>query len=198
MKVNLKILEISAFIAMIVAIVISVNDFDSKCENIENSIFRLHVIANSDSNIDQEIKLKVRDAILEKGHELFADKNSKQQAEETVQKNLTLLRKIAEETIRKNGFDYDVTAEIGKSKFPAKTYGNTTLPAGEYDALRIILGEGKGKNWWCIMFPPLCLSAAREKVELDGILSDGEIELVDSNPRFEMRFWIVEKIRQFK
>ena len=183
---------------MIVAIVISVNDFDSKCENIENSIFRLHVIANSDSNIDQEIKLKVRDAILEKGHELFADKNSKQQAEETVQKNLTLFRKIAEETIRKNGFDYDVTAEIGKSKFPAKTYGNTTLPAGEYDALRIILGEGKGKNWWCIMFPPLCLSAAREKVELDGILSDGEIELVDSNPRFEMRFWIVEKIRQFK
>lgn len=198
MKPNIKILEISVLIAMLATIIISVGNFDENCMNIEDEVFRLHVIANSDNDADQKVKLKVRDAILKESQELFEGKATKKQAEEIVQSNLSHFRDIAEKTLRKNGFDNNVSVEIGKSRFPTRTYGETTLPAGEYDALRVIIGNGEGHNWWCVMFPPLCLPAAEKNANLSDVLSDEELDIVSRNPRFEMRFWIVEKIRQLK
>ena len=116
---------------------------------------RLHILANSDSEADQLVKLKVRDALLERmrGEELA----SKREAEERIRLIGPELRDIAEEVLAASGFDYGVSLQTGVFDFPERDYGGEVYPAGEYSALRVILGEGKGRNWWCVMFPPLCV-----------------------------------------
>ena len=119
--------------------------------------FRLHIIANSDSAADQEVKLKVRDAILELVNEYMKDINTKEEAQEYISSNLQIIKEKADSILKENGMDYTAIPIIGRFEFPDKTYGDVVYPAGEYDALRIILGKGEGKNWWCVLFPPLCL-----------------------------------------
>jgi stage II sporulation protein R len=123
--------------------------------------FRLHILANSNSTQDQQVKLKVRDAVLEAAKGISECENA-DEAEEYIENNLQIILETANETLAKNGFNYTATAEIGNFSFPEKSYKDVTYPAGDYEALRIILGEGNGDNWWCVMFPPLCLS------EIDG------------------------------
>lgn len=121
-----------------------------------DSVIRLHVIANSDREYDQKLKLKVRDAVLEKfGNELDTYEGIDYSRAE-IEKNLELIEKCAKDVIDSSGYDYDVKASLGKSDFPTKTYGDVTLPAGTYEALKIEIGKAEGKNWWCVMFPPLC------------------------------------------
>lgn len=200
MKVNPIILEVSCFIALFLAIVTGsgLSSLEKECNGIKNEVFRLHVIANSDSEKDQSLKLSVRDAILKKSEEVFSSCRTKAEAQKAAQENLPLFLKTAKETIEKNGFDYSVGISLGKSRFPTKTYSSVTLPAGEYDALRVVIGNGKGKNWWCVMFPPLCLPAACGEEKLSDVLSDGELELVKGEPKYEIRFWLVEKFEEFK
>jgi len=200
MKINAAILEVSCFIALLLAIVTAsgVSSLEKDCNEIKNDVFRLHVIANSDSKEDQELKLSVRDAILKESESLFSKSTEKESAEKTAEENLGLLLKTAEDTVKKNGFDYPVSVSVGKSRFPTKTYSGVTLPAGEYDALRIVIGNGEGKNWWCVMFPPLCLSASEGKKQLSDVLSDEGFDLVQSEPKYEIRFWIVEKIEELR
>jgi len=193
-----RLIEAAAFVAFIIAVILSTADFESDCKSIRQEVLRLHVIANSDSYEDQLLKLKVRDRVLESGKSVFGGSLTKNEAESTIEANLSLLQDAAEEEIRKNGCDYPVRVEIGKSRFPTKSYGNVTLPAGEYDAVRVIIGEGGGKNWWCVMFPPLCLPAAKGDVKLDDVMNSDELELVESNPKYEVRFWIIEKLEQLK
>ena len=196
MKVNMKILELSALFAMLITIILSSAGFESECKSVEQEVLRLHVIANSDSDEDQNLKLKVRDELLNEWKKDYSSFATKDEAEKAMRKDLALFEKTAKSVIEKNGFDYSVTARVEKSSFPTRTYGSITLPAGEYDALKVIIGEGKGKNWWCVMFPPLCLPAAEESAELEDVLSSEEMELVLQNPKYEMRFWIVEKLRE--
>lgn len=126
--------------------------------------FRLHVIANSDSDEDQQVKLKVRDAVLEATKEgILKCKNAKE-AEEYIDENLEIIVATANDTLEENGFDYKATATVGTSHFPEREYQGVTYPEGDYQALRVVLGNGDGHNWWCVMFPPLCLS----EVEADG------------------------------
>ena len=124
--------------------------------NISDSVFRLHVIANSDSDEDQKLKYIVRDNLIQYMNTLTKDINSKDAAIQIAKEHEQDFYKIAVQTIKDNGYDYDVKIEIGNSYFPTKYYGDISLPAGYYDALKVEIGQSAGQNWWCVMFPPLC------------------------------------------
>ena len=137
--------------------------------------FRLHILANSDSAEDQAVKLKVRDAILELTEEGVLQCHNKEDAKAYMQAHLEEIVARADEVLQEENFPYRATAEIGRFDFPDKTYGDVTYPAGEYDALRIKLGAAEGQNWWCVMFPPLCLvnmedTADSQEVEYDSVI----------------------------
>lgn len=195
---KLKAIDISVFITLIICIIATVS-FENDCKGIREEVLRLHVIANSDEDYDQDLKLKVRDALLQTGESIFTGSEDIISAESKITDKQDVLKYTAEETILNLGFDYNVKIEVARSYFPTKTYGELTLPAGYYKALRVIIGEGKGKNWWCIMFPPLCLPAATDTKEIIGdFLSDEELQIVTSNPKYEVRFWLVEKYYELK
>ena len=124
--------------------------------DIENSVFRLHVIANSDTKEDQDLKYKVRDNLIEYMNSLCKDVTSKEEAIKISKLHEEDFLNIANNTIKENGYSYPVTIEFGNFSFPTKDYGDISLPTGYYDALRVKIGEAKGQNWWCVMFPPLC------------------------------------------
>lgn len=200
MKTKNKILtvELAVLTAFIITCVVSTMSFASACEDIRNSVLRMHVVANSDSEEDQCLKLKVRDAVLEAGKEYFDNSESAAQAEEKLIPVKDELERVAKKVVEENGYDYDVKVNIGNAYFPTKTYdGDVTLPAGEYEAVNVIIGSGQGHNWWCVMFPPMCLPAAESDTELDEVLSGREYEIVKSNPKFEPRFKIVEWYEKF-
>ncbi len=129
------------------------------------SPFRLHILANSNSQEDQNVKLKVRDAVLELTKDGMLECKTKEDAEKYMREHLDEITKTADEVLQQENFDYKAEAVIGKFDFPDKKYGDVVYPAGEYDALRIVLGEGEGDNWWCVMFPPLCIVNMEEKPE---------------------------------
>lgn len=121
-----------------------------------NEIIRFHVIANSDSPEDQYLKLKIRDRVLDEMKNVFSKSNSVEESRQLIMKNKDNIKRLAEDEISKGGKDYSVAVTLGKDLFPTKMYGDMTFPAGEYEALKLVIGNGKGKNWWCVMFPPLC------------------------------------------
>lgn len=139
----------------------------------ENSVFRLHVIANSDSEEDQALKYKVRDSLIEYMNTLCANVTNKEEAIDLANLHVNDFKQIAERTIQENGFSYSVTVEIGNFSFPTKNYGDISFPAGYYDALRVKIGEASGQNWWCVMFPPLCFVNVSS-----GIVPDESKELI--------------------
>lgn len=141
--------------------------------DIEQSVFRLHVIANSDSEEDQNLKYKVRDNLINYMNTLCKDVTSKEEAIAIASTHQEQFAEIAKNTITENGFSYPVTIEIGNFSFPTKDYGDVSLPAGYYDALRVKIGEASGKNWWCVMFPPLCFVNVSS-----GIVPDESKELM--------------------
>ncbi len=195
MKTKNRILtvELAFLAAFIITCVVGTMSFASACEEIRSSVLRMHVVANSDSEEDQCLKLKVRDAVLEAGKEYFDNSESAAQAEEKLIPVKDELERVAKKVVEENGYDYDVKVNIGNAYFPTKTYdGEVTLPAGEYEAVNVIIGSGQGHNWWCVMFPPMCLPAAESDTELNEVLSEREYEIVKSNPKFEPRFKIVE------
>lgn len=195
---KLKAIDIAVFMTLIICIVATIS-FENDCKGIREEVLRLHVIANSDEDYDQELKLKVRDALLQSGESIFSGSEDIISAESKIADKQDVLRYTAEETICNLGFDYDVKIEIARSYFPTKTYGELTLPAGYYKAVRVIIGQGKGKNWWCIMFPPLCLPAATDREDIiSDFLSEKEMQIVTSDPKFEVRFWLVEKYYELK
>lgn len=124
--------------------------------DISDSVFRLHVLANSDSEEDQALKYKVRDNLINYMNSICTETTSKDEAISIANNHLDNFKKIAEDTISANGYNYTVQVQVGNFEFPTKTYGDISLPAGNYDALRVNIGEAKGQNWWCVMFPPLC------------------------------------------
>ena len=130
-----------------------------------DQVIRLHVIANSDSEEDQALKLEVRDRILERAQALYPEHATLEEARAALEESLPELSQIGEQTVKAAGDDYPVTAQLTQCWFPTKEYEDFALPAGDYTALRIVIGEGEGQNWWCVAFPPLCLGAASQSVE---------------------------------
>lgn len=154
-------------------------------KDLSNNFFRLHILANSDSETDQALKLKVRDNIIEYMNTISYDGLSKKEAIDLTSEHLENFKKIAEDTIQKEGYSYPVSLEIGNFYFPTKEYGNVSLPAGYYDALKIEIGEAKGKNWWCSLFPPLCF------VDISSGVIDKEAEEELKNNLTEEEFAII-------
>lgn len=121
-------------------------------------VVRLHVLANSDSEADQALKLQVRDAVLAHMPSLFTTATNQTQALQVVRQHLPALERLARQVVTKAGYTYTVRASVGIFDFPDRTYGDVTLPAGPYEALRLEIGQAKGANWWCVLFPPLCFN----------------------------------------
>ncbi len=167
--------------------------------NIANAVVRLHVVANSNSQQDQDLKLKVRDRILEDASHILGTSSSANDALYTAKANSGLIQEIAEDEIRNSGFDYPVKVSVGEYPFPTKVYGDIALPSGKYNAVKVEIGEAAGENWWCVMYPPLCFTdgvVANDsmKKQLENNLSPADYTLItqtDSVP-VEVRFRIVE------
>ena len=165
---------------------------------IYDNVLRLHVLANSDSSEDQALKLEVRDRILEETANLFKDCKSKDEAREAVESNLDKIREIAEQTVREAGYEYGVSVRLGEEEYPTKNYEECCFPAGEYLSLRVMIGEAEGENWWCVLFPPLCIDAAGESREVfaEVGLTDEQYSFITEtdNPKYKVRFKLLEVI----
>lgn len=139
-------------------------------EDIVNKIIRFHVIANSDTEDDQNLKLKVRDRVIEYVSEQLEECKDLNEARDFIIENKSTIEKIAEDVIKENGYSYNVTSILSKENFPDKVYGDLVFPQGEYEAYRILIGNAEGQNWWCVMFPPLCfVDETKEAVDSDDI-----------------------------
>ena len=170
--------------------------------DIADSVFRLHVIANSDSDMDQNLKYIVRDHLLEYMNALCVNCSSKEEAIAIANENIETFQKIALDTIKDEGFSYSVNVEIGNFEFPTKHYGDISLPAGYYDALKVEIGEAKGQNWWCVMLPPLFFVDESSGIvheesneDLENSLTDEEFSIVSDNEEnltFKLKFKILE------
>ena len=170
--------------------------------DLSQSVFRLHVLANSDSKEDQELKLKVRDNLLNYMNEICSNCSTKEEAMKIGNENKDKFQEIAENTIKENGFNYSVKININNFYFPTKSYGDISLPAGYYDALRVEIGEAKGQNWWCVMFPSLCfidvssgIVDKNAKENLEENLQDESYEIISQNEEkseVKFKFKIIE------
>jgi len=179
-------------LALGISLVASVCRFGEECADIRNEVLRLHVLANSDSEEDQALKLKVRDAVVEHAAGLFDGLSTRQQAETAVQSALGELEQVAQTCVEDAGYSYPVKVELTDMYFTTRTYDTVTLPAGEYDAVRVSIGEAKGQNWWCVVFPPLCVSAATDAAEVNDVLTKPQQDIVQNKHRYTVRFKLVE------
>lgn len=160
---------------------------------VRSETLRLHIIANSDSDFDQALKLKVRDRILESTGELFAEVSGKTEAVAAAEYSSDDIKKIVEAVIKEEGYDYSVQVEVTEMWFETRSYDGFTLPAGDYDTVRIIIGAGEGKNWWCVMYPALCIPGAEKAIE-----QYGENAEFITGSGYELRFAVIEWIEQIK
>ena len=165
--------------------------------DISNSVFRLHVIANSDSEEDQILKYKVRDSLIEYMNELCLNISSKEEVISIAKMHKQDFIDIAKDTIMQNGYSYDVCIEIGNFYFPKKTYGDISLPEGMYDALKVKIGNAEGQNWWCVMFPPLCFVNVSSGIVPDDSkelmkeeLTNDEYSIITNDDNTEIKFKI--------
>ena len=168
---------------------------------IYDSVVRLHVLANSDSEGDQALKLKVRDAIIEVTGEAVKDCRTQAEAIAAIGGVMDVIESAAREVIAREGYDYDVAVEIGEEYYPTKTYESCAFPEGTYVSLRVLIGDAVGQNWWCCLFPPLCLSAATPEDEEDneeafisvGLSSEQYKVITETDtPKYRARFKILE------
>ena len=195
----MKKIEISVLIGLVMTILIgSITTFATDCSQIREDVLRLHILANSDTDEDQALKLKVRDRILSESSELFENPTTLEEAKSSVIDHIEKVRQTAQDEVYANGYDYQVNAEIVNMYFTTRQYETFTLPAGMYDAVRITIGEAKGHNWWCVLYPPLCLPAAQPEEEIEQALTEEEADLVTRNPQYEVSFAVVEWFEDLK
>lgn len=169
---------------------------------VSDSVLRLHVLAHSDRKEDQELKLKVRDAVLQEAKEILPESTSVAQAETILAKNLERLAAAGAAVVAREGYDYPVSAELKDAWFPTKEYEDFSLPAGEYRALRIVIGDGEGQNWWCVVFPPLCLASVSEtavETALKAGMTEQQVALLTGESEgYVIKFKVLELWEQLK
>ena len=172
-------------------------------KHIEESLVRLHILANSDSEYDQQLKIKVRDAVLAHSDEIFAPYSSSDEAIASLQNSMNKITEIADLTLKENGSSLKASCRLEKIAFDDRVYSNMTVPAGEYTALRVEIGSGEGKNWWCVMYPPLCVPCAamdmteEEIMEVYGSeLTEEDIRLLTQPEEYHAKLYIVEVIKK--
>lgn len=185
--------------AFILSFILTQTFFTAQCEEIPENILRLHILANSDSEEDQALKIKVRDHILNESTQLFANANNKTEAVHITKRNLDKIVNEAQQYVYSLGYNYKVSGEIVQDMyFNTREYDSFTLPAGRYDAFRIIIGEGEGHNWWCVMFPPMCFSVAEDDSDLSQVLTDDQLEITENPVKYEYKFKLVEVYNELK
>ncbi len=177
--------------AFLICSVFSMVSFDAQSQEISQKVFRLHILANSDSEADQTLKLQVRDVVQQFCSSIYGGAETKQDAQRILTENLGEIVEAAQEEVYRRGYDYDVNGEIVNMYFTNRVYDDITLPAGYYDAVRITIGSGRGHNWWCVMFPPICISAAENTAEISDVLNDEQTEMVTENS-YQYKFKIYE------
>ena len=198
---------ILSFLLFIYTSICAISYAQNISNDIADSVFRLHVIANSDSKEDQDLKYIVRDNLLSYMNKICSNCKTKQEAIDIVTENKDKFEEIAKSTIKEQGFSYDVRINIGNFGFPRNNYGDISLPAGLYDALRVEIGEAKGQNWWCVMFPPLCfvdvtsgVVPEESKEVMEENLSEEEFALVfdSSNDELQFKFKLIEFFQEHR
>ena len=205
MKYKKLVLSLSLFIITFVYLIYPYVE-SKNANSFKEDIIRFHIKANSDGEEDQLLKIKVRDKILEEMGEKFKYSKSTTETKYIIEENLDEIKNIAEKIILENGENYKVDISLGNKNFPTRQYGNITFPAGEYQSLIVSIGEAKGKNWWCVMFPPLCFvdinhsNTTTIEKDLQEILTEEEIQLLLSNkkPNLVLKSKIVEILEKTK
>ena len=189
--------ELSAVVGLLCAIFASMAHFEAACDDLRQNVLRLHIIANSASEEDQAVKLLVRDKILEESTDIFAGETDLKRAEEKAAERLNEFCETAEKVLRENGFSYGASAGIGDSYFETREYEDFTLPAGNYRSLIIRLGKAQGKNWWCVIFPAVCVPAATD-ASLSDSTRDTSAQIAEHPQKYVMRFKTVEIYEDIK
>jgi len=174
---------------------------DREQTRLADQVIRLHVIANSDSEQDQALKLKVRDQVLAQAERLYPEGADLAEASQALERNLAVLAAAGQAAVEQEGADYPVRAELTRCWFPTKEYEDFALPAGEYTALRVTIGEGEGRNWWCVAYPPLCLGAATQTVEQaaqTGQLDPEGAKLIAGEDGYVLKFKAIELLEEWR
>ncbi len=195
--ISRKAFNLALIFGLISAVFISFADFDAACDDLRQNVLRLHIVANSDSVSDQQVKLAVRDEILCHSDEIFNSCDNIDDAVICLSDYCEKIERIANEVLREKGFSYQATAKIGDCYFETREYEDFTLPAGTYTSLMITLGKAEGKNWWCVIFPQVCIPAANSASLYDST-AENSARIAYSKNRYQMRFKAVEIYEKIK
>lgn len=191
-------IDIALIVGMIITFIFcGVKGFASELDDISNKVVRLHILANSDSVEDQNLKLKVRDEILKQAGDIFEESDSRNESEQIIINNINEIQNIAQQVVYDNGYKYNVKCSLVNMYFTKRVYATITMPEGYYDALRITIGEAKGHNWWCVIYPQLCLSPSIDNASLENF-SEEEIELMTNPKKYKIKFKFVEIFKSIK
>ena len=193
----MKKLTLAILISLILCAAANIASNAAEVEGLTEKFVRVHVIANSDSEDDQALKLKVRDAVLNVSEDILSGCQDKKSALERIRKNLSELQAAAGQAVSDNGYSYSVSCTLQKEQFDTRVYDDFTLPAGDYDSLCIRIGSSEGRNWWCVFYPQLCIGAAM-KIDDSGILTDGELKIVKEPEKVRYKLWCYEVIKKLK
>ncbi len=197
MKHHIHRLWLPLLLSLTIAVLIAIFP-TSREAAVYDHVIRLHVLANSDSEADQALKLKVRDALLQQAAAMTEDCQTREEAEAILMANTEHLRQIAENALRIHGCDKPVAVTIGEEVYPTRAYEGVRLPAGTYCSLRVMIGEAAGQNWWCVLFPPLCVGSASEAEEemISAGFTPGQVKILTDaeSPRYVLKFKILEII----
>ena len=192
-------LDCVLILALLLAVAVTpLLDFGRQCRQLQTEVFRLHILANSDSPEDQRVKLAVRDAVLAGTADVFAQAQTLAQAEAAARENLDVIQALANAELLRQGYPPTAQAQLTNMYFNTRVYDTATLPAGRYDALRITLGSGSGRNWWCVMFPPLCVEAAAKESSEESQALTEKVEALGQRPNYKLAFASVELVESLR
>lgn len=192
-----KRIKLSLIFGIICAMLLSMTQFSVLCDDLRENILRLHIIANSDSQEDQALKLKIRDTILNETGDLFLGVTELENAEKQASEHIDEFTQIANRVIKENGFDYSANVTLGDCFFETREYETFTLPAGNYRSLIIELGKAEGKNWWCVIFPSVCIPAASSG-DLRDSTDEKSAEVAENSDQYIVKFKAVEIYEKIK
>lgn len=192
-----KNIEIGVLFGLICAVVLSFARFEARCDELRQNVLRLHIIANSDSDTDQNLKLAVRDEILKNSVDIFKECDDVDSACVAAKAQTQTLQSIANGVIKQNGFDYNAEVSVGDSYFDTREYDDFTLPAGTYKSLIVKLGKAEGKNWWCVVFPCVCVPNAAD-ASLSDSVSQTAADTAENPQKYVVRFKTAEIYEEIK
>lgn len=193
---NSKKAEIAFVAILVIYLALSgIRNFNSDYSHLQNDVVRIHILANSDSEEDQNLKLSVRDEILQYTNGWLSGCSSAAQAREILSSKIDEINTIAQQKVTASGYDYQTKSGLVNMEFDDRTYGDITMPHGLYSAVRVTIGAAAGHNWWCVMYPPLCIPAAGGTLKIDDYddyFTDGEMDILKNCGKYKVKFRCVE------